>query len=331
MNQLKETNTTDFEKLGFLKSHLPKEHLRVYKENATDGNKVSYHYFDFVPFCHAYAEHLLVNGSYDVYDSFINKFNNLVENDAVHKLTKNIQDSYASQLGGLPLLSANYNKALIKDKRPGVEGRSFINESDLEKIVYEELKNAFDNEIDIKRQRKHGYGKSDITIGNKVTIELKKSKAKRMDVYQTFEYSFDEKLEDVCLLASEFDQKTLSIANKLGVSCYTYSFVYEESNKGYPIGFVIDKTNKTKNNLFDEYLEAMDECFWISFYDPTFRFNESYKYNLKKVREINDLTNKLHEGAKNRILTDLEKQGYDTSSQNLEQILQKIKKEQEAI
>lgn len=310
MNETKEL--TDLDKLRFLKSNLTSEALDVYKKCFGNNSDYSFHYNNFVPFCHAYAEHLLTSGLFNDYGDFINEFNRLIENDKVQKIHKDIQNYNFAYQGVISFFNHNYDKVFISDKRPKIAGKEFKKETDLERIIEEGLIDYFGKEIDIKRQQKHGYGKSDITINNEITIELKKSKAKRMDVYQTFEYSFDENLKDVCLLASQFDEKSLSIANKLNVSCYSYSFMYEESERGFPFGFIVEKENNTKINLFDEYLESMEEgVFWISFYDPNFHFGKCFMEKMKIVDQIANNTNRINEDNKNRFLKMAEEQGFD--------------------
>lgn len=331
MDELKELEATDLDKLRFLKAFLPTDHVETYKKAYRLNGEASYHYYHFVPFCHAYADYLLVNGSVNVYEGFITAFNKLIKKDKTFKNIKDIQDAQMGVLGGLTFLNVNYNHTFIQDRRPPVKNREFVNERDLEILIESELKDFFGDEgIYIKRQQKHGYGTSDITINGKVTIELKKSNAKRMNVYQTFEYSFDEKLNDVCLLTSKFDTKTLSIANRLGIACYTYSFMYEESVNEYPIGFVIEKANLTEKNLFDEYLEAMDECFWISFYDPLFNIDEAISDKKKTVNNIYDHTKKISEKNQKILLKELEKKGYDVSK-GVEHVIKQIKETQGVI
>lgn len=305
--------TGDLDKLRFLKAFMPKEHVDVYKKMNNFDDGVSYEYRFFVPFCHAYSEFLLVNGSLSLYGEFVEHFNRLLEGDETHKIIVKIQEQQINDYGALAFLNTNYNEAFLEDKRPSVKGRDFEREADLENIMASELTDFFGEGVKIKRQQKHGYGTSDITINDLLTIELKRNKARRMNVYQAFEYSFDESIESICLLASSFDDKTLAIANRLGISCYSYSFMYEEGEKQYPIGFVVEKVNETKSNELDEYLEAMDACFWISFYDPAFNFKEVYLEKVEKVNSILELTNKVQKENEKKLLSALEKEGYDTS------------------
>lgn len=309
MNEL-----TNLEKIRFLKKYLTKDHLETYKNAFQDSKgNVSFHYNVFVPFCHAYSEFLLVSGSLDEYGYFINEFNELIETDATYLLIKDVQEKGIVLSKQIPVISANYSKTFIKDKRPLVKNGQFLRELDLEEIIVSELNDFLLGEgFEVKTQQNHGYGRSDITI-NDTTIELKKGLAKRMDVYQTFEYSFDNNINHVCLLAKRFDEKTIQIANKLNVACYQYSFIYEERMDSYPKGFVIERVNHTLTNIFDECLAAMDETFWISFYDPTFNIDQVYSKKNKLVNEIFSLTNKYHENLVEIILNKLEKEGVDTS------------------
>lgn len=321
MNQL---TTTDSQKKDFLESFLINDE---YQDMFISKEEASYHFMAFAPFCHAYAQNLLNYSSFNSYGAFVKKFNDLIENDDFYLFCKEQQDKQMMKLGGLAFLSKSYNKALIKDVRPQVENKAFKSESDLENVIVENLIDYYGNDISVLQQQYHGYGRSDITINNSLTIELKKDKAKRKDIYQAFEYSFDRNIETVCLVASEFDKSVLEIAKKLNVHCYEYSFAYEDKAFEYPIGFVIDKASNDQINLLDKYLEEMDGIFHISFYNPAFNFGEIYLNKEKEFNQMFDFTKKLIEEERKEIFKLLEDQGYDTSI-GLEKLTEQIKQQE---
>ena len=110
-------------------------------------------------------------------------------------------------------------------------------------------------------------------------------------MYQTFEYSFDDKVENTCLIASEFSDDVISIADKLDVSCYEYTFVYgikgkefitERKGNTYPIGMCLFEVSGRKHSEVDEFLT--ENGFFIEFSrrDRNFYFSNE----LKKAAEL---------------------------------------------
>lgn len=321
MNQL---ITTDSQKKEFLESFLVNDE---YENGFISGTDASYHFMAFAPFCHAYADHLLNTSSFNSYGSFIKKFNELIENDDFYLFCKRNQVNRIKTIGGLAFLNTNYNQVFIRDKRPKIDGATFGVELDLENLISKNLIDYYGNEINISKQRYHGYGRADITVNNSLAIELKKNVAKRKDVYQAFEYSFDKDIESICLVASEFDESVLEIAKKLSVHCYEYSFAYEKKLCHYPIGFVIEKVSNEKENILDEYLNEMDGVFHISFYDPNFSFAKVYSDKEKEFMQMFESTKRLIEAERKELLKGLAEQGYDTSI-GLEKLLNQIKQKE---
>lgn len=315
--------TTDSQKKEFLESFLI---IDEYQSGFISKADTSYHFMAFAPFCHAYAGHLLNTSSFNSYGVFIKKFNELIENDEFYLFCKEQQTRQSIAIGGLAFLKTTYNNALIDDKRPEIDNATFKNESDLENLIVENLIDSYESDIYVSRQQYHGFGRADITINNSLAIELKKGKAKRKDVYQAFEYSFDSSIENTCLLASEFDDSVIEIAKKLNVHCYEYSFAYEDDSFNYPVGFVIEKISNEKDNALDKYLNEMDEIFYISFYDPSFNFGEVYSKKEKEFKQMYESIKELIEAEKKELLENLAEQGYDTSI-GFEKLIEQIKQE----
>lgn len=321
----------DFDKAKLINS-LPKEHADIYKKSFKTEDGISYDFFNFVSFCHAYADFLLNSGSFNTYELFTDSFNRLIEKDEVYRLIKNIFENEFTlchnTLIGLELNKV-LNGILISDKRIPVNNKDFKAESDLELLISSELKDFFGNEINIKRQQRIGYGITDILIDNSVAIELKKSKATRMNVYQTFEYSFDDRKPDLCLIASEFDDKTLKIATALGVSCYTYSFIYEENVNEYPVGIYLDKMNITNRSRFDDYMFEMNNSMFISYHNPIFNFNDIFNKKQKEVYQIWVRSKELSIKQEERLLKNIEQHGYDISK-GLDGVIEQIENKEVA-
>ncbi|MGE8038131.1 hypothetical protein [Lysinibacillus sp. NPDC093692] len=212
----------------------------------------------------------------------------------------------------------------IADERFPVEKERFKLEKDLEKVLNQEFIDYYNNEITVKKQEYLGYGKSDLSINNKIAIELKINKAKRKDVYQTFEYSFAEEIETLCLIAKEFDESVLKIANKLNVDCYSYSFIREEADETlYPIGIWLDKKTNTSPNLFDEYLSDISNAIFFSFYNTKFCFLKEFETAREPLIEVYNQTEKLNSEIEEILLKKLTNKGFDVSK-GLEYAIQRM-------
>lgn len=292
-----------------------------------DG-KDDYHLHRFAPFCHAYADYLLNQGCYSKYGTFIEDFNFIVACDELYQYYKKTQESLTGGLAkGLGFLCYNYERFKIKNKRVPVKKYEFEFESDMENELFNAFKDYFGNDLKVSKQEVLGYGKSDLTINDKIAIELKKGKALRKDVYQTFEYSFEKKISSCCLIAASFDEKVLNIARKLQIDCYSYSFIYEEVFTDYPIGFWIEKISESPGNRFDKVLDEMDKAVFFTNYDPAFNFNKIFDEKFKELKKVLELTRQLVNENKESILADCEKQGYDISG-GLEYVLKQIDEEE---
>lgn len=318
----------DFEKIQFINS-LSKDVSDAYKKIARlENGDVSYHLFPFCSFCHAYAKNLLNLGQYAEYGKFITKFNDIVVKDKIYRHMKDAENqiSFIDRL----LETSFVDNILIKDRRYPINNKTFKNEGDLEKTIYQAFKDSFGDEINIKRQQFVGYGKSDILINNQIAIELKKSKAKRKDVYQTFEYSFDEKIKNVCLITAGFDNDVLSIAEKLNVDCYAYSFVRYVDEPEYPIGIYIEKITNSKPNIFDHLLDEMDGgLIYFSHYDPTFSFSEEYKKCFSMLEGLLERISIYVERMAENALCIAKEKGLDTSA-GLRSALQDLENQEQA-
>lgn len=327
MNQLTKENDflTDFERMRFLKSFLSKDQLEAFLKDFNE-RKFYFHYFN--PFCRAYAKYLLNNGSLTYYGSFIEAFNRMMMKDKSYNHYKDSQNLLTQLNGGFSFFSFNYDDLLIGDERVEISGKQFKYESDLEELISSELKSYYGEEISVKKQQFHGYGRADITINNSIALELKKGKARRKDVYQTFEYSFDDTIKELCLIASNFDDDTLKIASKLNINCFAYCFMYEDSDipfeDQYPTGFILEKVNETESQSFDGIISEMDG-FWISYYDPRFKFvrvyDEEYKINLN----VHDRTVQIFDAYEKHTLNQWKEAGYDISN-GIQGVIQQIKK-----
>lgn len=332
MNQLtsdkQKESLTDFEREQFLYTFLSEEQFEAYLKDFNE-RKFYFHYFN--PFCRAYAKYLLNNGSLTYYGSFIEEFNRVIKKDKSYEHYKKSQELLIWINGAFSFLEFNYDDLLIKDERYDISGNKFKYESDLEYLISSELENYFGEEIKISTQEFHGYGRADITINDSIAIELKKGKAKRKDVYQTFEYSFDEKVKETCLIASDFDDDVIKIANKLNINCFAYCFMYEDPDipfeNQYPIGFVLEKVNKTRSDFFDELIPEMD-AFWISYYDPKFKFSAVYDKEYNINLKVHDRSTQIINEHEKYTLDQWENEGYDISNGMqgvVDQIKEKIK------
>jgi hypothetical protein len=305
-------NVINFEKVQFINS-LPKNVSDTYKKIAKlENGNVSYHLFLFCSFCHAYAKNLLNYGQYTEYGNFITKFNELVVKDETYQHMKKVQNQ-------LPFVNRFFEigceNILIKDYRYSLKNEKFENENDLEEVIYQAFKDYFSDELTVKRQQVVGYGKSDILINNQIAIELKKDKAKRKDVYQTFEYSFDEKINTVCLITAGFDEKVLSIAEKLNVDCYAYSLVRFSDELKYPEGIYIEKVTNSKQNIFDQLLSEIDGgVIYFSHYDPSFSFSKEFKVCFSMLEKLFENTTKYVKRMVQDALRIAEEKGLDTSN-----------------
>lgn len=294
-------NVIDIKQLGvinIMNSHYKDEYFRVF------GKRHSF--ATFVSYCHAYAKYLLNQSSFNVYDIFIDAFNSVVKNDETYKFHQKVQKCI--------FLSRNYEKLLIQDERIQFEKCVFKYERDLENVIFQDFIDYYGDEKSIKRQEYLGYGKSDISIDGKFAIELKIGKAKRKDIYQTFEYSFAENIENVCLIAKDIDNNVLKIANKLKVDCYSYSLVKEDDiEDSYPIGVYFEKITNSKTNNFDEYLQDIGGLTLFSFYNPKFDFTKVLQDTVELIDDVTKITVEIHETEVKRLLEILKVKGCDIS------------------
>lgn len=315
MNQLK---VIEMDKAKLF-SIMPKDIQMAYRVSEKD----KYYFHVFVPFCHTYAEYLLNQNSFTEYGNFVEAFNKVLQKDETFLYYKETQNSTTGILG---MFKRNYHLAKLDDQRIKVEGNEFKLEKDLENELVKAFEEYFGNELKVKRQEYLGYGKSDISLNNTVAIELKKSKAQRKDVYQTFEYSFDGKIETCCLIATEFDPSVLDIAKRLKVDCYSYSFIYENI-EGYPIGFWIEKESCSVMNQFDEILNEMDHAVFFNNYNPAFNLDKTFQKKYKTMISIFDRTKDFIESNREEILSHCEELGYDTS-RGIEYVIEQIESEE---
>ncbi|OHX52043.1 hypothetical protein [Planococcus faecalis] len=218
-------DSLDFKKrslINSMKHNFPEQ----YKKNFSGKE---FHFYPFAAYCHAYAEYLLNSSDYNEYGNFIKEFNSIIVQDEIYLWAEKVQ---TRSPGVMSIFSYNYMTAEIIDKRYRIKGEEFSNEIDLEILILSNFQDYFREEIEIKRQQVVGYGKSDLLINGNIVIELKKSTAKRKDVYQAFEYSFGEDVEVTCLIAQGFSEEVLDIANKLKVECYRYAFGRDPEQPG---------------------------------------------------------------------------------------------------
>lgn len=290
-------NIKYFAVINMMHPHYKSEYFRVF------GKKQNFS--TFVSYCHAYAKYLLVQSSFDAYEIFIDAYNGVVVQDEEYKLHQENQKEI--------LFGRNYKNLLICDERIQIEKENFRFEKDLENMIFKDFIDYYGDEKSIKRQEYLGFGRSDISINGQFALELKIGKAKRKDVYQTFEYSFDKNIKRVCLIAKEISDDVLKIAEKLNVDCYNYSFVREEETDSYPMGVYFEKVTRSNSNLFDEYLEDVGGVTLFSFYDPLFDFNKEMKKSLEIIESVTCLTSDLNEKRIEKLLVILEENGIDTS------------------
>lgn len=243
---------------------------------------------------------------------------------AISYLVPKLYDALFAKLGGFPytendfLLSDEYT-SIFQKKSNSI---TFKQESQLESVFTEaiadfEYTNLLDEskrKFTIKNQVKLSNGTVDILVANDnraIIFELKKGTAKRKDLYQVFDYSISKELKDVAvervLLAKEFSEDAIELANILGISCISYQIGYNHSDPYFLL--LISKENDVpKNRVFNRYiddaydgLDVFDRYVVLSeFIHP--KFSGSLKdFYLKKVDELNvqiDLIDKLIQRSK---------------------------------
>ncbi|MGG3958386.1 hypothetical protein ABEV20_03860 [Bhargavaea massiliensis] len=250
------------------------------------------------------------------------RFKNYIQ--MISYLVPNLFDRLAAKLGGFLYTE---NDFLINDEYTSIfrnknEELAFKQESDLESVFieaiadfeYTDLWDESKQKFKIKNQEKLSNGTADILVtnGNRAIIfELKKGTAKRKDLYQVFDYSISNELKGVAvepvLLAKEFSEDAIELANILGISCISYQIGYNHSDPYFLL--LISKENDVpKNRVFNRYinnaydgLDVFDEHVVLyEFIHP--KFSGSLKdFYLKKVDELNaqiDLIDKLIQRSK---------------------------------
>lgn len=207
----------------------------------TDEYKKEMPFLDYVTVSHWVAEALLTNHDVNNYKWFVDHYNHVVSEffkDSIH-LLKEICFR-ASITGVFPFECID-----IKDKTDiFCEGNTqFQKESDLELNLFNHLQSF---EIEAERQYFIGYGRCDIKMNIDdylYAIELKKGKANRRDVYQTIEYSLNGSTAKPILIARDFGEGVLDLAESLGVQLFTYNIVTFTNDK-VPTGIILEATNK---------------------------------------------------------------------------------------
>jgi hypothetical protein len=255
-------------------------------------------------------------------DDVLDRFKNYIQMTSY--LVPKLYDVLFAKLGHFPytendfLISDEYTTLFQKKNK----GMAFKQESDLESVFTEaiadfEYPDFFDEskqKFTIKNQVKLSNGTVDILVANDnraIIFELKKGTAKRKDLYQVFDYSISKELKDVVvervLLAKEFSEDAIELANILGISCISYQIGYNHSDP-YFLLLISIENDVPKNLAFNRYisdafdgLDVFDEYVVLSeFIHP--RFNGSLKaFYLKKVDELNvqiGLINKLIQRSK---------------------------------
>lgn len=198
-------------------------------DRALDGykkGKVSF--LGFASFGSVISSALADNNRFEDYKVFVGIFNRLLNDHFKEslELVSQVYTELSSYEGFQVILRKPYFQ--IEDKTNIFTKREFKREADLERILYESLIN-WDDGWSVKKQRYVGKGLSDITVlrqKEKIAIELKKGKALRKDIYRTVEYTAGESEYKGVLIASEFDEEVIELANKLKVNCYEYQLAY---------------------------------------------------------------------------------------------------------
>jgi hypothetical protein len=150
----------------------------------------------------------------------------------------------------------------LKDVTNIFKNNEFVRENDLETTLFNSLKDWDDKWI-VKRQQHIGKGKSDISIINgkdKLVFELKKTSAKRKDVFQVLEYTANNSGYLPILIASDFDDDVIDLANKLNVNCYRYSLgtLYGDL---IPTTVFLDPVNNARDKTETEIsIEEINYC-----------------------------------------------------------------------
>lgn len=255
-------------------------------------------------------------------EDVLDRFKNYIQMTSY--LVPKLYDTFIAKLGRFPFTNDDF---LIKDEYTNLfqnnnGKRMFKQESDLESVFteaiadfeYTDLLDESRRKFTIKNQLKLSNGTVDILVANDnraIIFELKKGVAKRKDLYQVFDYSISKELKDVAvecvLLAKEFSEDAIELANILGISCISYQIGYSHSDPYFLL--LISKENDVpKNQVFNRYIDEAYEGLDVfdgyvvlsEFIHP--KFDGSLKdFYLKKVDELNAeirLINKLIQRSK---------------------------------
>jgi hypothetical protein len=251
--------------------YLSKDVIDIFKSLET------LNYQNFSLYGELHAAVLLNNNLFDEYRSFVNKFNNIF----LQYFEKDVSD-YHSILTNYDFFKGMSSPSfLVKDKTDLFNDMTFKNESKLKETlfyVFESWLVGPGEVMNVKQEQVIGYGQSDISISDienkNYALELKKDKARRKDVYQTYEYTLKDSGYDGVLIAAEFNEIIIDLANHLGITLYEYDFGYsinkETKKRTETPEFVwLEKINfKNQSTPFDELLNEIQSCdgFYVDFH-----------------------------------------------------------------
>lgn len=246
------------------------------------------------------------------YQTILKKYNKDVSErfknyiDAYSALIPRFYDLLIVKLHNQPSVHSDF---LVKDEYSsllnGKDTGKFKREDYLEEVFTEAILDftSFGNPSQpyiIENQKKTSNGTIDILARNEqnaVIFELKKGKAKRKDVYQVHDYSKAKELDglnkECVLVANDFDDEIIELANSLQVSCISYQVVAGVDDP-YFLLLASKANNVYANEIFNRYF---DEVLYYSdkldgyaiiheFLHPGFK-GSLKEFYLNKINELN--------------------------------------------
>lgn len=291
--------------LNPLEITIPKNTLKQRFNDICDIDKVidsTFKYTDvsfinFYPFGVSVSEIL---GKYERYNDhriFVNTYNSLLIEyfQPVLDLTKEVY-RIISVAEGLFTVFGMGDFSLY-DKTDRFKDDKFTSELFLESVLFESLK-FWDMDWVVKRQQHIGEGLADICItsdNEKIAIELKKDRAQRKDVYQTYEYTKANSGYKAVLIASDFDDSVIELADEMDINCYKYCLATPLKEE-VPSAVYLDPINNAREKTNIEInLEIINECDGHPIHFNGFK--DPLKAEMKAINSIKKLFSDIQKAA----------------------------------
>lgn len=249
--------------------------------------------FDYIFYPKAYTELGIASKlkSWMEYLGFAGSYVDYVRISSLANKWMNEQQSFKNMLGNLGLnlfedVTVRQHYFFYEDKTDLFNNHeSFEREFKLEIDLQKALKKSFENISDkwqVETEKFINNGTTDLLFtlddNQMLAVELKKGPAQRKDIYQTYDYKGTN--TETAIIAKSFDDDVISLAEKMGVSCYYYSL--EDSLR--PIFIAVTRQSETKSKLFDRILKETyeNDGVWVDY-----PFPETPTDLEEKINEIN--------------------------------------------